>query len=114
MDLSAAKTDLTVSQKQLALLKAQPTLEDLHQEEAKVAQATAALATARAQRQMTTITAPIDGTVVGVMINPGEGVDTTRTLVQLVALDRLVVDVDVPAEQLPTDTGPSTTMSVGL
>jgi len=101
LDLAAAKTDVTVSQKQLALLKAQPTPEDLRQEEAKVAQAQAALGAAKAQRQMTTITAPIDGTVGGVMINPGEGVDTTRTLVQLVALDRLVVDVDVPAEQLP-------------
>jgi membrane fusion protein (multidrug efflux system) len=103
LELSAAKTDVTVSQKQLDLLKSQPTPEDLRQEEAKVAQAQAALGTAKAQRQMTTITAPIDGTVVGVMINPGEGVDTTKTLVQLVAMDRLTVDVDVPAEQLPAN-----------
>jgi membrane fusion protein (multidrug efflux system) len=101
MELSAAKTDVTVNQKQLALLKSQPTPEDLRQEEAKVAQAQAALGAARAQHQMMTITAPIDATVEAVSVNPGEGVDTTKTLVQLVALDRLMVDVDVPAEQLP-------------
>jgi len=103
MELSAAKTDVTVNQKQLALLKSQPTPEDLRQEEAKVAQAQAALGAARAQHQMMTITAPIDATVEAVSVNPGEGVDTTKTLVQLVALDRLMVDVDVPAEQLPAN-----------
>jgi RND family efflux transporter MFP subunit len=31
-------------------------------------------------------------------------VDTTRTIVQFVAMDRLVVNVDVPADQLPAKT----------
>ena len=101
MDLAAAKNDLAVAQKQLDLLKNSPTPEDLRQEEAKVAQADAALATANVQRQMMTITAPIDATVVAVSVNPGESVDPTKTLVQLVAMDRLMVDVDVPADQLP-------------
>jgi RND family efflux transporter MFP subunit len=48
-----------------------------------------------------TITAPIDATVVALNVNPGESVDVTKTLVQFVALDRLVVDVDVAADQLP-------------
>jgi len=100
-DLATAKTDLALAQKQLDLLKNTPTPEDLRQEEAKVAQANAALATARVQREMLTIVSPIDATVVLLSVNPGESVDTTRTLVQLVATDRLVVDVDVPAEQLP-------------
>jgi RND family efflux transporter MFP subunit len=50
---------------------------------------------------MMTITAPIDATVVALNVNPGESVDVTKTLVQFVALDRLVVDVDVAADQLP-------------
>jgi HlyD family secretion protein len=101
MELASARSDLAVNQKQLEVLKASPRPEELRQEEAKVAQATAALATARTQRQMMTITAPIDATVVAVSVNPGEAVDTTRTIVQFVALDRLVVNVDVPADQLP-------------
>jgi RND family efflux transporter MFP subunit len=100
-DLATAKADLALAEKQLDVLKHSPTPEDLRQEEAKVAQAEAALATARVQREMLSITSPIDATVVLLSVNPGEGVDTTRTLVQLVATDRLGVDVDVPAEQLP-------------
>jgi multidrug efflux pump subunit AcrA (membrane-fusion protein) len=104
MELSAAKSDLAISEKQLTLLKNTPTPEDLHQEEAKVAQAAAALATARTQRELMTIKAPIDATVVTLSVNPGEAVDTTRTIVQFVAMDRLVVNVDVPADQLPAKT----------
>jgi RND family efflux transporter MFP subunit len=104
-DLSAARTDLAVSQKQLAILEASPLPEELRQEQSKVAQATAALATARVQRQLMTVLSPIDATVVAVLANPGESADPTRPLVQLVALDRLVVGVDVPAEQLPAGGG---------
>lgn len=101
LDLSSAKTDLAVNQKQLDLLKHTPTPEDLRQEEAKVSQADALLATARVQRQMMTIRAPIDATVVALSVNPGESVDVTKTLVQFIALDRLVVDLDVPPDDLP-------------
>jgi multidrug efflux pump subunit AcrA (membrane-fusion protein) len=101
LDLSTARTELAVNQKQLDLLKNTPTPEDLRQEEAKVAQAEAALGAAKVQRQLTTITAPIDATVVALTVNPGESVDVTRSLVQFVTLDRLAVDLDVPADQLP-------------
>ncbi len=94
VDLAAAKNDLAVAQKQLNLLKNTPTPEDLRQEEAKVA-------TARVQWEMMTIRAPIDATVAVININPGEAVDSTRTIVQLVAMNRLMVDVDVPADQMP-------------
>jgi multidrug efflux pump subunit AcrA (membrane-fusion protein) len=103
MDLGGAKTDLAIAEKQLAILKSSPTPQELHQEEAKVAQAIAALATARVQRQMMTIASPLDATVVAIMVNSGESVDTTKTLVQLVALDRLIVSLDVPADQLPAN-----------
>jgi membrane fusion protein (multidrug efflux system) len=101
MDLAAAKTDVAVAQKQLSLLESSPTQEELRQEEAKVAQANAALVSAQVQRQTMTITSPIDATVVLLSVNPGESVDPTRSLIQLIATDRLMVDVDVPAEQLP-------------
>ncbi|HEX8915974.1 MAG TPA: HlyD family efflux transporter periplasmic adaptor subunit [Humisphaera sp.] len=102
-DLATARTELAVSQKQLALLKASPTPEDLRQEQSKVAQATAALATARAQRNLTTIVSPIDATVVAVWATVGEAADPARPLVQLLATDRMSVDVAVPADQLPPE-----------
>jgi len=102
-DLSSAQGDLATAQSQLNILKNTPTPEDLRQENAKVAQSAAALAAAKIQLQMLTITAPIDATVITVSVNPGEAVDTTRSLVQLIALDRLAVDLDVPADQLPPD-----------
>jgi len=52
---------------------------------------------------MLSIASPIDATVVLLSVNPGESVDTTRALVQLVATDRLMVDVDIPSEQLPAN-----------
>ncbi len=64
-------------------------------------QAQAALAAAQAQLQMLTITSPMDATVVSVNVNPGESVDATKTAVGLVAMDRLMIDMDVPADQLP-------------
>ena len=56
------------------------------------------------QRQLMTIVSPIDATVVSMSINPGEAVDPTKTLLQLVATDRLTVDVDVSADELPEKT----------
>ena len=101
MDLKSAQTDLATAQQQLAQLKASPTAQDIDAENAKIAQAQAALTVAQTQRQMMRIVAPINATVVSVNVNPGEAVDSTHTLVQLVALDRLMVDVDIPADQLP-------------
>jgi len=100
LDLATAQNDLAVSEKQLTLLENSPTPEELAEENAKVAQAQAALAAAEAQRQVLSITSPIDGTIAQVNINAGEAVDTTRTLVEVIAMDRLMVDVDVPAEEL--------------
>ena len=100
-DLAAAQADLAINQKQLDLLRTSPTPEELAQEQAKVAQAAAGLDAARSQRQLLTIRSPIDGTVVSLGVNPGESVDTTKPLVQVVAMDRLMVDVDVPADQIP-------------
>jgi membrane fusion protein (multidrug efflux system) len=101
MDLKSAQTDLAVAQQQLAQLKASPTVQDMDAETAKMAQAQAALDAAQTLRQVMRIVAPIDATVVAINVNPGEAVDSTHTLVQLIAMDRLMVDVDIPADQLP-------------
>ena len=102
-DLASAKNDLAVAQKQLALLKASPTPEELNGQLAKVAEAGAALAAAKAQHQMMAITSPIDGTVASLDANPGESIDTTKSLVSIIALDRLMADVDIPADELPAN-----------
>jgi len=100
MDLASAQNDLAVNQNQLNLLQQSPTPEELNEEDAKVQQAQAAFAAAQAERQMLKILSPIDATVMDIDVNPGEAVDTTKTLVDLVDLDHLTVDVDVPAAQL--------------
>lgn len=102
LDLASAKNDLAVNQNQLTLLQQSPTPQDLAQENAKVAQAAAAFASAKAQAKLLKILSPIDGTVMQVDINPGEAVDTTKTLVQIIDLDHLTVDLDLPAAQLPS------------
>ena len=96
LELASAKNDLATAQKQLAMLKASPTPEELAQQAAKVAQAEAALAAAQAQEDMLKIVAPIDGMVIAVSARAGEAVDPTKVLVDIVALDRLVINVPVP------------------
>lgn len=100
-DLAAAGSDLLTARKQMEVLKATPLPEELRQEEAKLTQATAALAAAKLQSELAAIKAPIDATVVAITVNPGEPVDPTKPLVTLIAMDRLMVDVDVPADELP-------------
>jgi RND family efflux transporter MFP subunit len=99
VDLATARVDLANSQKTLALMK--PESVELKQEEAKLNQVTAAYNAAKTQRELMTLASPIDGTVVAINANPGDSVDATRVLVQVVALDQLAVDVDIPAELLP-------------
>jgi membrane fusion protein, multidrug efflux system len=102
LELNAARNDLLVAQKQLSLLKSSPTPEEMKEGEAKVAEAAGAMATAKTQRSMLKIQAPLDATVVRLGANPGEAVDPTRVLVELVALDRLVVNAAIPADELPS------------
>jgi membrane fusion protein (multidrug efflux system) len=106
-DLRSAKNDLAVAEAQYALLKSSPTPEELADESAKVAAAEAALAAAKTQRDLLRIVSPLDATVVAVMAHVGEAVDTTKVILDLVSLDRLVVNANVPAEELAS-------LSVGM
>ena len=110
-DLAGAKTDLAVSQKQLDLLKHTPTPEDLRQEEAKVAQAEAALAAAHVQRQMTDDHLADRRHGRRRVGQPRRERSTRPAARPALATDRLVVDVDVPAEQLPASRRVSTPKS---
>jgi membrane fusion protein, multidrug efflux system len=53
------------------------------------------LATALTQRSLLQMAAPIAGTVTRVNVNPGEAVDLTTVLAELVDMDRLVVSANV-------------------
>ena len=58
------------------------------------------LAAARAQRALLRVQAPLAGTVVRVNVKPGEAVDLTSVLAQVIDLDRLVVSASVPSGEL--------------
>ena len=59
------------------------------------------LLSAQTQLALLTVKAPLVGTVVQVHAKPGDVVDTTTTLAELVDLDRLVVSAKVPSAELP-------------
>jgi membrane fusion protein (multidrug efflux system) len=68
--------------------------------ERAVAAAQADLRAAETQQALLRVEAPVAGTVSRVAVNPGDGVDLTTTLAQIVNLDRLVVNAGVPSAQL--------------
>jgi membrane fusion protein (multidrug efflux system) len=58
------------------------------------------LAAARAQQALLQIQSPLAGTVTRVNVNPGEAVDLTTALAEVIDLDRLVVSANVPSAEL--------------
>ena len=56
---------------------------------------------ARAQLELLSIKAPLAGTVAQVNVKPGEAVDVTTVLAEVIDLDRLVVSANVPSAELP-------------
>jgi membrane fusion protein, multidrug efflux system len=58
------------------------------------------LAAARAQQALLQIQSPLAGTVTRVNVNPGEAVDLTSVLAEVIDLDRLVVSANVPSTEL--------------
>ena len=58
-------------------------------------------AAARAQQALLQVQSPLAGTVVRVNVRPGEAVDLTTVLAEVVDLDRLVVMAHVPSFELP-------------
>ncbi len=98
--LAAAREDQTTAEKQVALLKNSPSPEELAEAAAKVVEAEKALAATHLLIPMLTIKSPLSGTVVKVNVNPGEPVDTTLVLSEIVDLKRLEVSALVPASEM--------------
>ncbi|MBI3858487.1 MAG: efflux RND transporter periplasmic adaptor subunit [Planctomycetes bacterium] len=100
LELLGAQNDLAVADKQLLLLRSTPTKEEVAEAQGKVVEAQKSLATAQVQRSLLKIQAPLSGTIVRTRVNPGEAVDLTTILAEVVDLDRLVVEGTVPAAGL--------------
>ena len=100
--------------RQKKLLEVDATSQKLHQEADAQAQAARyELANTQAQRALLTIRAPIGGTVTRVLAKPGDAIDPTTVLADVVDLDRLVVsakirsaDVSVLRRGQPADVSP--------
>ena len=74
--------------------------------EQALAAARSDLAAAQTQQALLRVQAPLSGTVVRLNVKPGEAVDLTTTLAELVDLDRLVVSANVPSvESAPLKPG---------
>jgi membrane fusion protein, multidrug efflux system len=68
--------------------------------EQTAASARSDLSAAQTQQALLSIEAPLAGTVTRIHVKPGEAVDLTTALVELVDLDRLVVSASVPSTEL--------------
>ncbi|MEI6231925.1 MAG: HlyD family efflux transporter periplasmic adaptor subunit [Planctomycetota bacterium] len=105
--LAAAREDQTSAEKQVTLLKNSPPPEEIAEAEAKIAEAVAkiaeaekAQAAARLQRTLLSVKSPIAATVVKLNLYPGESVDATAIIIELVDLNRLEISALVPSSDL--------------
>jgi membrane fusion protein, multidrug efflux system len=82
--------------RQNKLLEVDATSQKLYQEADAQAQAARnEVANAQAQRALLTIHAPINGTVTRVLAKPGDSIDVTTVLAEMVDLERLVVSAKI-------------------
>ena len=82
--------------RQKNLLSVDGTSRRLYQEaEQQLRAANYDLANAKTQRALLTITAPISGTIVHVTARPGDAIDLTTALAEIIDLDRLVVTTQI-------------------
>jgi len=88
--------------RQKKLLEVDATSQRLYQEADAQAQAARnELANTQAQRALLTIHAPIEGTVTRVSAKPGDSIDVTTVLAEMVDLDRLVVSAKIRSTDIP-------------
>jgi membrane fusion protein (multidrug efflux system) len=100
LQLASAKEDHASAEKQLALLENSPSPEEIAEATAKVTEAEKALAAAHLQESLLIVKAPLKGKVVKININPGEPIDTTTILAEIIDVSRLEVLGTLPALQL--------------
>jgi membrane fusion protein (multidrug efflux system) len=86
--------------RQKKLLEVQGTSEKLLQEAQNQAElARVELAKAKTELSLFQVTAPISGTVVRVLARPGESVDMSARLAELIDIGRLIVEFSVPSAE---------------
>jgi RND family efflux transporter MFP subunit len=68
--------------------------------EQALAAAESDLRAAETRQALLRVEAPLSGTVARIAVKPGDGVDLTTTLAEIVDLDRLVVSAGVPSAEL--------------
>jgi membrane fusion protein (multidrug efflux system) len=96
--------DRLASEKDLA--EAELLVSNAHKEmaeaAAKVAEADRSAHAADTQAALLRIQSPLSGTVVKVNVSPGEAVEASTVLAEIIDLDRLVIAATIPASQLPS------------
>jgi membrane fusion protein (multidrug efflux system) len=89
-------------ERQKALRPGEGTSQKLYQEaEQQVTAARNDLANAETQRALLTIRAPITGTIVSLLAKPGDGVDLSSVVAEMIDLERLVVNASVRSVEAP-------------
>ncbi|MCX6909493.1 MAG: efflux RND transporter periplasmic adaptor subunit [Verrucomicrobia bacterium] len=106
-DVAAQKARVAVEfaeknfERQKKLLQIEGTSQKATQEaELQLAAARSELAAAQTQQALLRVQAPLSGTVTRVNVKPGEAVDLATVLAEMVNLDRLVVNANVPSAEL--------------
>ncbi|MGE5340846.1 MAG: efflux RND transporter periplasmic adaptor subunit [Candidatus Omnitrophota bacterium] len=91
----------TAVERQQALLAAGGTSQkNVAEAEQQYTNAQNELANAQAQAQLLEIRAPIDGTITRIYVQPGEAVETAKTLADIVNLEKLEVTARVPSQEV--------------
>jgi len=90
------EAQVALAEAQLAALEASLTPKEIAAVEARVGQARAGLAALRQQRDMLVVTAPISGTVVELLVHPGEVAAQGAALLTLADLSDMTLQVYLP------------------
>jgi membrane fusion protein (multidrug efflux system) len=121
VDAALKKAELGISfaqatvDRQRKLIAAEGTSEKLVLEaEQALAAAKTEFAAAKVQQSLLRGEAPMDGTLVSFQARPGEAADATRTLAEIIDLDRLVAALSVPrAEAAAVKEGQIVKLAIG-
>ena len=106
-DVAAGKAQAAVEfaqktyERQKKLIEVEGTSQKQFQEaEQALRAARADLSAAQTQQALLRVTAPLAGTIARIRVKPGEAVDLSSTLAEMVDLERLVVSAGVPSDEL--------------
>lgn len=95
-----AKAGLEAARQRLSLAREGPQAEDIRTAEAAFRQATARLELEQLALEQSVITAPIDGFIDRIFVEPGEQVGNNKPLFNIVDIDRLFLQADIPLEYI--------------